>query len=108
MFHFKLKPRPPSSTFPVTIGHAVDSSAIISASGNSEKTELLSFFKKAIATEERETVVLHYARCIKSLYQFYKVQRMDDKKAKLVSYLDVLTTEDLQNEEVAELKNLML
>ncbi|MBR3920160.1 MAG: hypothetical protein IKJ59_15780 [Clostridia bacterium] len=34
--------------------------------------------------------------------------RMDDKKAKLVSYLDVLTTEDLQNEEVAELKNLML
>ena len=34
--------------------------------------------------------------------------KMDDKKAKLVSYLDVLTTEDLQNEEVAELKNLML
>ena len=34
--------------------------------------------------------------------------RMDDKKAKLVSYLDVLTPEDLQNEEVAELKNLML
>ncbi len=33
---------------------------------------------------------------------------MDDKKAELVKCLDVLTPEDLQNEEVAELKNLML
>ena len=68
----------------------------------------MGFFNKAVATQDRETVVLPYARCIKSLWQFYTVQRMDDKKAKLVSYLDVLTTEDLQNEEVAKLKNLML
>ena len=67
----------------------------------------MNFFEKAIATEERETVVLHYARCIKSLWQFYKVQRMEDKKAKLISYLDVLVPDDYQEEEVAELKNLL-
>ena len=67
----------------------------------------MGFFKKAIATVERETVVLHYARCIKSLYQFYKVQRMEDKKAKLILYMDVLVPEDYQEGEVAELKNLL-
>ena len=67
----------------------------------------MGFFKKAIATEERETVVLHYARCIKSLYQFYKVQSMEDKKAKLILYMDVLVPEDYQEGEVAELKNLL-
>ena len=61
----------------------------------------------AIATVERETVVLHYARCIKSLYQFYKVQRMEDEKAKLILYMDVLVPEDYQEGEVPELKNLL-
>jgi hypothetical protein len=32
--------------------------------------------------------------------------RMDDKKAKLVSYLNAFTPEDYQNEEVVELKNM--
>ena len=68
----------------------------------------MGFFNKAVATQEREIVVLSYVICIRLLWQFYTVQRMEDKKAKLVSYLDVLTPEDLQNEEVAELKNLML
>ena len=67
----------------------------------------MGFFKKAIETEERETVVLHYARCIRSLWQFYKMQRMEDKKAKLVSYMDVFVPEDYQEEEVAELKNII-
>ena len=66
----------------------------------------MGFFGKAVATQERETVVLPYVRGIRSLWQFYTVQRMDDKKAKLVSYLDVLTPEDFQNEEVTELKNM--
>ncbi len=67
----------------------------------------MGFFKKAVATNERETVVLHYISCIRCLYQFYKVQKMDDKKASLLSYLDVLTPEDFKIEEVAELKNLL-
>ena len=67
----------------------------------------MGFFKKAVATNERESVVLHYTRCIRSLYQFYKVQKMDDKKASLLSYLDVLIPEDFENEEAAELKNLL-
>ena len=38
IFHLKLKPSPPSETGLVTPGKAVDSSAIISTSGNSAKT----------------------------------------------------------------------
>ena len=67
----------------------------------------MGFFNKAVATLEREIVVLPYVICIRSLWQFYTVQRMEDKKAKLISYLDVLTPEDLQNEEVAELKSML-
>ena len=68
----------------------------------------MGFFKKAIATnDERKTAVLHYTKCIRSLWQFYKVQKMDDKKASLLSYLDVLVPEDFDNEEAAELKNLL-
>ena len=59
---------------------------------------------------KKEVITLLYDMLLmqKDKWQFYTVQRMEDKKAKLVSYLDVITTEDLQNEEVAELKNLML
>lgn len=66
----------------------------------------MGFFKEAIATnDERKTAVLHYTKCIRSLWQFYKVQRMEDKKAKLISYLDVLVPEDFRFDSVAELKN---
>ena len=68
----------------------------------------MGFFKKAIATnDERKPAVLHYKKCIRSLWQFYKVQKMDDKKASLLSYLDVLVPEDFENEEAVEMKNLL-
>lgn len=67
----------------------------------------MGFFKKAISNGERKTAVLHYTKCIRSLWQFYKVQRMEDKKAKLISYLDVLIPEDFEDERVAELKSLL-
>lgn len=65
--------------------------------------------RKDITTNEYKTDVLHYTRCISSLWQFYKVQGIaEDKKAKLISYLDVFAAEDLQDEEVAELRKLLI
>ena len=51
MFHLKLKPSPPEDTGFVIIGQAVDSSAIMSISGNSAKTAVFSFWKNAMASK---------------------------------------------------------
>jgi hypothetical protein len=50
MFHLWLNPRPPSCTGCVTFGHAVDSSAIVIASGTSANTIVFNSCRKAIAS----------------------------------------------------------
>ena len=50
MFHLKLKPRPPISAGFVTIGHAVDSSAIIMMFWCSRNSAELSFCRNATAS----------------------------------------------------------
>ena len=50
MSHLYVKPSPPWAVAPVTIGHAVDSSAIVTASGNSSATASLSCCRKSIAS----------------------------------------------------------
>ena len=50
MFHLRLKPRPPTSGGRVTKGHAVDSSAIISTLGLTEKAIWLSSRRNSMAS----------------------------------------------------------
>lgn len=50
IFHFRLKPRPSSSGDPVTFGHAVDSSAIITAPLFRPRTTEFKCLKKSIAS----------------------------------------------------------
>ena len=50
MSHLNVKPSPPWAVAPVTIGHAVDSSATVMVSGNSSPTASLSCLRNAVAS----------------------------------------------------------
>jgi hypothetical protein len=50
MFHFIEKPRPPANTGRDTLGHEVDSSAMVRVSGKSRPTATFSCFRNSIAS----------------------------------------------------------
>ena len=50
MSHLYAKPSPPWAVGPVTIGHAVDSSANVATSGNSSSMASLSWRRNSIAS----------------------------------------------------------